>query len=80
MLKRGAKVKPCVFLSLAPAKENQLYPPASRTGTRDALEVIVKRKASHFTKRLKCTWKHELNCTSQLNMQVQVSVAVMGLT
>jgi hypothetical protein len=80
MVKRGAKVKPRVFLSLAPAKKNQLYPPASRTGPRDVLEVMVKRKASHFTERLKYTWKHKFDCIFQLNMQVQVSIAMMGLT
>jgi hypothetical protein len=59
--KRGAKVKPCVFLSLAPAKNKQLCPPASRRGPRAALEVMVKRRASHFTERLKRTWKHEFD-------------------
>lgn len=77
MLKRGTKVKPRVFLSLAPAKKNQLCPPASRTGPRDALEVMVK---SHFTERLKCTWKHEFDGISPLNTQVQVNIAVMGFT
>jgi len=49
MLKRGAKVKLRVFLSLAPAKKNQLCPLASKTSPRDALEMFVKRKAGHFT-------------------------------
>jgi hypothetical protein len=78
--KKGSKVKPHVFLSLAPAKNNQLCPPASRTGPRDALEVMVKKKASHFIERLKCTWKYEFDCKSQLNLQVQVNIAVMGFT
>jgi hypothetical protein len=60
-LKRGAKVKPRVFLSLASAKNNQLCPPANRMGPRVALEVVVKRRVIHFTERLKCKWKHEFD-------------------